>query len=158
MIRYSRGRDKYDAHPEQRTAPSFEAFAEAVLSDRSTAKGLTWISATFKPNSDGRHHRCRDGALPRLFIAFDLDDATPEGVDRLCMLLTQYSGFGYLTASHTPENPHARFILELDRAVSRDEGIRLGESMQRQWRPVWALACSSWTRVFTGPSNPASAR
>ena len=46
-VHYSRGRDKYDAYPEQRTAASFEAFAEAVLSDRSTAKGLTWISAPF---------------------------------------------------------------------------------------------------------------
>ena len=36
------------------------------------------------------------------------------------------------TASHTTENPHARFILELSRPVDRAEGIRLGEAMQRQ--------------------------
>ena len=49
----------------------------------------------------------------------------------LCMLLAEYSGFGYLTASHTTENPHARFILELSRQVDRDEGMRLGAAMQR---------------------------
>jgi hypothetical protein len=34
IVHYSRGRDKHDAYPEQRTAASFEAFVEAVLSDR----------------------------------------------------------------------------------------------------------------------------
>jgi hypothetical protein len=131
-LHYSRGRDKYDSFPQQRSAASFEDFAEAVLSDRSAAKGLTWISGPFAPNSDGRHHRCRDGALPRRFIAFDLDGATPPGFAELCMMLGEFSGFGYTTASHTTENPHARLILELSRSVDRAEGVRLGAAMQRQ--------------------------
>ena len=131
-IHYSRGRDKYDAYPEQRTAVSFSDFAEAVLADRSSAKGLIWISGPFARNGEGRHHRCRDGVLLRGFIAFDLDGATPDAFAELCMLLGAYSGFGYTTASYTPESPHARYILELSRAVDRAEGIRLGEAMQRR--------------------------
>ncbi len=118
-ISYSRGRDKFDAWPEQRTAASFAGFAEAVLADRSTAKGLTWISGPFARNGDGRHHTCRDGAEARRFLAFDLDGATPEAFAELCMMLGEYSGFGYTTASHTVGSPHARYILELSRAVDR---------------------------------------
>jgi hypothetical protein len=131
-IHYSRGCGKFDAYPEQRTAVDFRAFAQAVLSDRSTAKGLTWISGPFAPNSDGRHHRCGDGALPRGFLVFDLDGSTPPGFAELCMDFAAYRGFGYTTASHTTENPHARFILELSRPVDRAESIRLGTALQRQ--------------------------
>ena len=48
------------------------------------------------------------------------------------MMLGEYSGFGYTTASHTGESPHARYILELSRPVDRAEGIRLGEAMQQR--------------------------
>jgi hypothetical protein len=90
---------------------------------------LAWISASFKANSDGLNlnHRCRDGALPRRFLVFDLDGAAPDAFAELCMLLGAYSGFGYTTASHTAENPHARYMLELSRP-----GIRLGAAMQWQ--------------------------
>jgi hypothetical protein len=131
-IQYSRGRDAFDAYPEQRSAASFEAFAEAVLADRATAKGLTWISAPFKPNSDGRHHRCRDGALPRRFLAFDLDGGTREAAAELGLYFCGYSGFWYTTSSHTAETPRLRYVLELTRPVDRAEGIRLGEAIQRQ--------------------------
>lgn len=88
--------------------------------------------APFAQNGDGRHHRCREGALPRAFLAFDLDGGTEERFVGLSTLLWSYSGFGYTTASHTADSPHARYILELSRSVDRAEGIRLGEAMQRQ--------------------------
>ena len=131
-VRYSRGRNTYDAWPEQRTAMSFEAFADAVLADRSRAKGEAWISAPFKPNSDGRHHRCRDGALQRRFLAIDQDGGTCHGLVELGMYLGQFRGFGYTTASHTTANPRTRHVLELSRPVDRAEGIRLGAALQRQ--------------------------
>jgi Protein of unknown function (DUF3987) len=131
-VRYARGRHTHDAYPEQRTAVSFEAFADAVLRDRSRTKGQAWFSAPFKPNSDGRHHRCSDGVLPRRFLAFDLDGSTPNAFAELCMYLGEYHGFAYTTASHTAKSPHARFILELSRPVDRAEGIRLGEGTQRR--------------------------
>jgi putative DNA primase/helicase len=48
------------------------------------------------------------------------------------MMMTAYSGFGYLTARHTAKNPRSRFILELSRPVDGAEGIRLGQTLQRQ--------------------------
>jgi hypothetical protein len=105
VIHYSRGRDKYDAYPEQRTAASFAAFAEAVLADRSEKKGLAWIAAPFAQNGDGRHHRCGEGVQARQFILADLDGSTPEAFVMLCMALGEYPGFGYTTASHTTECP-----------------------------------------------------
>ena len=132
VVHYSRGRDKYDAYPEQRTAATFAAFVDAVLSDRSTAKGLIWISAPFAQNGDGRHHRCRDGVLPRRFLAFDLDGGTREAAAELGFYFCGYSGFWYTTSSHTAETPHLRYILELTRPVDRAGGIRLGAAMQRQ--------------------------
>jgi hypothetical protein len=131
-IHYSRGRDKYDAYPEQRTAASFSEFAKAVLSDRSRAKGMAWISGPFAQNGDGRHHRCGDGALPRVFIAFDLDGGTREGASELGFYFCEYRGFWYTTSSHSAETPHLRYFLELTRPVDRAEGIRLGAAMQRQ--------------------------
>ncbi|MCA1851590.1 MAG: hypothetical protein LC647_04120, partial [Beggiatoa sp.] len=126
VIHYSRGRDKYDAHPQQRTAASFEAFAAAVLADRSQRKGLAYVAGPFAVGADGRHHRCREGVLPRRFLALDLDGSTPDGFAEVCMYLTAYRGFGYLTARHTPACPRARFILELSRPVSGAEGACLG--------------------------------
>ena len=131
-VLYSRGCDKYDSFPQQRTAASFGDFAEAVLRDRSRAKGLAWISAPFKPNSDGQHHRCKDGALPRRFLAFDQDGGTSHGFVELGMWFGAYSGLGYTTSRHTTKSPRARYILELSRSVDRSEGIRLGEALQRR--------------------------
>ena len=131
-VHYSRGATSTTPIPSSARPRRFEAFAEAVLSDRSTAKGLTWIAAPFARNDDGRHHRCGDGALPRRFLALDWDGSTPDAFAEVCMYLAAYRGFGYLTASHTPACPRARFILELSRPVDRAEGTRLGEAMQRQ--------------------------
>lgn len=83
-VLYSRGCHERDAYPEQRTAPSFDTFADAALSDRSRTKGQTWISAPFARNDDGRHHRCAAGVLPRRFLAFDLDGGTPNAFAELC--------------------------------------------------------------------------
>jgi hypothetical protein len=148
-ISYSRGRDKFDAWPEQLVAPRFAAFAETVLAERSAAKGLTWISGPFAQNGAGQHHRCRDGALPRRFLPLDLDGASPDAFAELCMMLGEYSGFGYTTASHTTESPHARFILELSRPVDRAEGIRLGQAMQQRIEARLSLGAEGSPRNHT---------
>ncbi len=130
---YSRGTSKYDNYPAQRTATTFAEFAEAVLADRAQPKGLTYICSAFKPNGDGRHHRCLDDALPRRFLPFDMDGAADgEVFSNLVLWLQPYSGFGYTTASHTPNKPRLRFVLELDREVDRAEGERIGLAIQRR--------------------------
>jgi hypothetical protein len=132
-LAYSRGRDRYDAYPLQRTAESFSEFAEAVLRDRATHKGNTFVSAPFKANGDGQHHRCEADVLPRRWIPFDLDAiADGETFSELVLLLQHYSGFGYTTFSHTPEAPRMRFILEASREMTREEGMRVGLALQRR--------------------------
>ena len=132
-IGYSRGRDKFDANPEQRTAPSFADFADAVLSDRSPAKGLTYVCGPLDRNGDGKHHRCGTGALPRRFLPFDLDDGTtPAGLEVLDSYLSEHTRFSYTTASYTSDKPRMRCIVELSRPVDRAEGVRLGLEIQRK--------------------------
>ena len=42
-IRYSRGIDKFDNTPLQKTAVNFDAFEAAILADRSPKKGTTFF-------------------------------------------------------------------------------------------------------------------
>lgn len=132
-IRYSRGRNKFDASPEQRVAADFDAFEQAFLADRSTKKGQTFVCAAFRINGDGRPHRGKDEALPRAFLPFDLD-AIPDAdtFNELRQWFTGYRGFGYTTASHRPDAPRCRIVLAADRAMSRDEGQRACLAIQRR--------------------------
>lgn len=138
MLSYSRGRSTHDNRPEQREAASFEQFAAAILADRSTAKGQAYFCAPLAlgEHSDQEHHpgqahwRSKLLALPRRWLPFDLDGATPEAFGKLLDRLHRWKGFAYTTASHRPDSPRARFVLELSRAVNRDEGIRLGGAVQ----------------------------
>lgn len=132
-IAYSRGRDKFDAHPEQRSAADFDAFESAVLSDRSTAKGQTFVCAPMRINGDGRAHRGKDHALPRAFLPFDFDCIPDEQTfNDLRLWFSDYRGFGYTTASHRPDAPRCRVVLELDRLADREEGKRIGLAMQKR--------------------------
>ena len=92
-VRYSRGGSKTDAYPIQRTASTFAEFASTVLADRARAKGRQYICGPFRANGDGRHHRCKDDALPRRFVAFDVDGTDPEGFAALVSWLQRSQGF-----------------------------------------------------------------
>ena len=131
-LRYSRGTSKHDAYPEVREAPTFEAFERAVLADRAPAKGLQYIAAPFRTNGDGRAHRGKDEVEPRRFLPLDFDRiAGAESYADLRLWLSRFRGFGFTTASSTPEAPRCRVILELDRQVDRTEGMRLGAALMR---------------------------
>ena len=129
-IHYSRGMDVHDNRPEQKEAVNFAAFRDAILNDRSPRKFLTYFCAPFEKLDDGGYRKA-ERVQPRRFLSFDLDGARDmEVFTELCVWLHPYSGFCYTTASHKRDNPHARFVLETSREISRDEGIRLGEAMQ----------------------------
>lgn len=132
-IRYSRGRNTYDASPEQRVAADFDAFEAAFLADRSAKKGQTFVCSAFRINGDGRPHRGKDEALPRAFLPFDLDSIPDaDTFNELRQWFTGYRGFGYTTASHLPDAPRCRIVLAADRAMTRDEGKRACLAMQRR--------------------------
>lgn len=127
---YSRGTGKYDNTPTQRTAEDFAAFRVAVLADRARRKGEGMICAAMAPAPDTEHHRSKrvvgkpyrsaDTALPRRFVGLDLDGCPGlEALAEVCGLLSRYSGFGYTTASHTPDAPRARFVIELEQELPR---------------------------------------
>lgn len=137
-IRYSRGTSKYDNRPEQRKAADFDAFAEAMLADRSPAKGMTYICAAFAEGSHSNPEknpglaRWRQKHLvqPRAFLPFDIDEATPEADAKLLKNLARYKGFAYRTASHTSDAPRLRIVLAQSRETGREEGIALCTTVQ----------------------------
>jgi hypothetical protein len=141
-IHFSRGARITDAHPIQVTAPNFDAFADAVLSDRAPAKGLQYISLPMRANGDGRAHRINENALPSAFIPFDFDGfADPGAYGHVLTLLSQFKGFGYTTASHTPEAPRARHVLAANRDMTPIERKRV------------CLALQAWLESQVGPGR-----
>lgn len=138
-IRYSRGIDRFDNLPAQREVASFDDFEAAILSDRSSAKGLTYICGPFKEgahsNSDKnkglRAWRQKHLALSRAFLPFDFDGFdTPEVFAKLKEWLIHFRGFGYTTASHTQDAPRCRIVLAVSRATTREEGTALSLAVQ----------------------------
>lgn len=132
-ITYSRGRRYNDAYPEQRSAETFEAFAEAVLSDRAQAKGEQYIAAPMRVNGNGKSHRGKDDALPSKFLAFDVDGvADAETGHALISALQGFAGFAYTTASSAPECPRYRIVLAVTRPMDRTERQRVSLAVQRR--------------------------
>ena len=132
VIRYSIGKNRFDAHPVQREAESFDDFEHTVLSTRAAIKGLFYVAAAFNNDHQGKPHRGRDHAQPTSFLCFDFDGIpSQEAFADLCMFLGSYRGFGYTTASHTPEAPRARAILLADREMGRDERMRVSAYLEQ---------------------------
>lgn len=151
-IRYSRGISRFDAYPSQRVAASFDEFEAAVLADRSQAKGLAYVAAPFGPDARGATHRCADGALPRAWLPFDLDGVRDaEALSDICLHLQRYRGFGYHTASSTPDAPRVRLILSASHEVSREDGERLCLAIEAELVAALGADVASFDRsVYRG--------
>ena len=142
IIHYTRGKNKFDNCPEQRSSNSFDAFEQAVISDLSLEKGLAFICSPLqsgvhyqKPEKypGEKHWRLADYALPRQFLAFNFDGFSgPEMFPKLFEYLKQFRGFGYTTASHTDKFPRARAILYANKPMSREECVTVSKSLQDQ--------------------------
>lgn len=143
---YSRGTDTFDNAPAQMAADSFSDFAYAVANDTSPRKGLAYICSAL---SEGAHYekptehlgiahwRLKSYGLPRRFLAFDFDGfESPEVFHQVCELLRMYNCLIYTTASHTPEAPRARALIELNREIFPEEGEQLGQAAQMQIESV----------------------
>jgi putative DNA primase/helicase len=139
-IRYSRGIDKFDNTPLQKTAVNFDAFEAAILADRSPKKGTTFFCG---PLSHGPHdrpleypeeanYRLASHKSSRKFLATDFDGfSKPAVFDEVFKDLSVFRGFGYSTWSHSDDKPRARAVFLLDREVNRAEGRALGKSFGR---------------------------
>lgn len=123
MIQYSRGANIRDVHPEQRAVPDFGAFVDALNSDRAAEKSA---AAYVCGPLNGTGHRCAEGTLPRRFAALDFDQIAAPRLPELREWLRQFSAAAWFTHSSTEAAPRMRAIVELDREITRDEGIVLG--------------------------------
>jgi hypothetical protein len=138
MFSYSKGKNKYDNLPQQIQVTSFKKFAQDVFKSVSTQKGETYVCAAVAsgfhkdtkkyPGED--HWRQQHLALPRRFLAFDFDGFEKPEVWEELREIFPWKGFLYTTASHTPQEPRARAIVELSKDVGHEEGVELGEAAQ----------------------------
>ena len=138
-IKYSSGFDKFDNLPQQLVAKDFDEFTERVLAKRSPCKGKTYFCSAFihGPHDDTKrypgdgHYRLAKLAETKRFLVMDFDgfrDVT--AFNQTFAVIGVFSGFGYTTWSSKHDAPRARAVLELDREVSRDEGLKVGEAFQ----------------------------
>ncbi|WP_434026178.1 AAA family ATPase [[Pseudomonas] boreopolis] len=151
QVAYSRGSRATDNTPEQRTADTFAQFLDAIAGDRGTGKGQQYICAPvgIAPDDElhrgresfaraiGQPHRCKECVLPVDWLGLDADDGkdgcadlTPESFAALVGIVGKYSGIVYTTASHAPDKPRCRIVLELDQAAPRAERIRASQAIR----------------------------
>ena len=117
------GRNRFDSTPTLHTAATFKEFAAAVLSRRAKDKSSAgYIAAAF----GGDRRRSAANALPRPWLAMDVDGIDPDVLPEWRMDLARLRGFGWPTASSTPEAPRERVIIELSEPVDRAQGISIG--------------------------------
>jgi hypothetical protein len=137
---FSLGLDTYDNQPRQCTAADFGDFVAQISNTGSTRKGQAYICAQMLPGNHPNPLRYpgrglwRSSALAgqRRFLALDADAfASPTEFTAFKGVISQTSSVVYTTASHTPQKPRARAIIELHRDVDRSEGIALGEAVRR---------------------------
>ena len=143
---YSRGTDTFDNAPAQMAADNFSDFAEAIANDTSPRKGLTYICSALSKGTHYEkpaeylgiaHWRLKNYGLPRRFLAFDFDwFESAEVFHQVCELLRRYNCLIYTTASHTPEAPRARALIELNREIFPEEGEQLGQAAQMEIESV----------------------
>lgn len=162
-IRYSRGRSKYDNKPQQREAPDFDAFTDAVLSDRSAEKGSVYICA---PMIEGLHNkpethqgtatwRQKHLAGRRAWQPFDIDFMTDrDTLTEARLRFARYRGFGYTTASHTPEAPRARAILATSRPMTAAESRIVGEVIEAEIVAELGADCIRFDASVYDPWQP----
>lgn len=137
MFDFSLGKNRFDAQPEQCSVATFKAFAACVLSRRAKDKASAGYIAA-PSGGDGR--RSAANALPRRWLALDVDGIDPDVLPEWRMHLTRYRGFGWPTASSTPEAPRERVIIELSEPVDRAQGIGIGALILRDVAENFAAA------------------
>lgn len=142
---YSRGSGQFDNTPDVRSAPDFATFRDAILGDRSEAKGQGWIAGAFAVAPDDEHHRaspakrraigkphrCSACAQPRAWLGLDVDGGlSAEPWAFLVQHLQRYEACAYTTASSKPDAPRARIVIALDMPAPRDALIQAHKAMQ----------------------------
>lgn len=121
---YSRGSGIHDNRPHQFEVGDFDGFVAALDADRAPTKaGAAYICGPL--NGDGRRHA--EGAMPRRWIAVDLDRIAPDVWPELRLWFAgRFRGSAWPTHSSKPDAPRERVLIELGRAATRTECIEVG--------------------------------
>ena len=162
-IRYSSGVNKFDNLPEQLVANDFDDFMDKVLAKRSPRKGKTYFCSAFshgphdKPQEHphDNHYRLATHAETKRFLTLDFDgfrDIT--AFNQTFAAIEVFSGFGYTTWSHKHDAPRARAVLELDREITREEGIKLGEAFEDDLIKVIGLGTAVFDKSVYRAEQP----
>jgi len=126
-LTWSLGTNRFDNKPRPR-AGTLHEFAAEVLAHRADDKASAgYICAPFR--GDGR--RCLINASPRSWLALDVDGIDADALIDWRLHLTRWRGFGWPTASSTPQAPRERVIVELSEPVDRAQGIGIGALILR---------------------------
>lgn len=127
LLAWSQGRNRYDVQPRQH-AGTLHEFAAAMRRAQAPCKlRAPYVCAPL--GGDGR--RCLTNALPRNWLALDLDHIDPEVFAEWRLFAARWLGLGWPTASSMPEQPRDRAIILLDQAVDRTDTLRLGSVLTR---------------------------
>lgn len=176
-IRYSRGASSSDNTPEQREAPTAEAFFDALLADYvpatgPAAKDRQYICGPAGPAPDdklhqsheafaraiGKPHRCKACARPRRWLGFDIDAGlTQASLSALVETVRSLLAMAWTTASHTPEAPRLRILVVLDEDAGRTQSIAASRAMRARFDRVLdaaALPPVIWDRSVDRPEQP----
>ena len=149
-IEYSIGTNMYDNYPKFGVVHDFEALMDLFDQVRAPQKGTFYITPAF--DNDGR--RCNANCKSHRYAGFDLDGGVSGTLEddqfaEICLQMSAWSGFRYETASSTQGNRRARFILELDRPVNREEGLKVRQFI-RGLMPIYG----HWDRSCDNPAQP----
>lgn len=149
-IEYSIGKNTYDNFPSFCVAQNFEEFTDVFDQIRAPKKGTFYIAPAF--DNDGR--RCNLNCKSHRYAGFDLDGGVSGALEddqfaEICLQMSAWRGFRYETTSSVQENRRARFILELDRAVNREEGLKVRQFI-RGLMPSYGY----WDRSCDNPAQP----
>ena len=137
LIHYSRGSKRAAKTVEQRSATSEDDFIDKILADVASAKYQQFFCAPVRKGTHPKgaketgyqgekYWRLSAHVEPWRVARFDCDGFDSlQTFEALKSYLTKFKGFLYTTTNYTPTSPRCRFVILLDKEVTRDEGKRV---------------------------------
>lgn len=148
-LTYSRGKNLKDNRPVQCSAAEVGEFIEQLNAGRAPLKeGAAYVCGPL--GGDGR--RCADNALPRTWVAVDLDGIEAPTLPDVIRWAERYEGCWWHTHSSTPEAPRMRIVFVLARPADRDECIALGVELEGEALGMFGAAVK-WDRCTFRPEQ-----
>lgn len=126
---YCRGSNLKDIKTRQSAAADMAEFVSQIGAERAPVKdGAAYFCGPM--GGDGK--RCTKNALPRRWVAIDLDGIEVSVMPAVREWAGRFNGCAWFTHTSTPEAPRMRVIVELERPATRDECIALGTRLQQE--------------------------